>query len=233
MALALAVLALGYALPSRPTPLANVAARGSRARNARLAASSEYIIQLDQDPPRAAVLLLTWTRTAQNMRAAGFQPESEAIGDRANKLKELTSQLPVLGSEARVLAMLKKGDGGGSPEGSADAERLQRTRVAAAISAGAGSAISFVSRWDDHWSVDSIVVNPSYMVAGEAAERVLLAAVTEAAAAAGVARVKLRSPYQVGGGREFYAQCGFAPCPDCTPGGGGESCEWLQHDCAA
>ena len=73
----------------------------------------------------------------------------------------------------------------------------------------------------------------AYMVAGEAAERVLLAAVTEAAAAAGVARVKLRSPYQVGGGREFYAQCGFAPCPDCTPGGGGESCEWLQHDCAA
>ena len=44
-------------------------------------------------------------------------------------------------------------------------------KAAAAISAGAGSAIGFVSRWADHWSVDRIVVNPAYMVAGEAAER--------------------------------------------------------------
>ena len=228
MAVAVAtLLTLGYAWRPAAPPVGGGAARGCRTRAARLLAAEEYIIQLDQDPPRAALLLLTWTKKAMDMRAAGFQPESEAIGDRANKLKELSSQLPALSSEARVLAMLKKG--GGSPDGGADAERLQRTHVAAAISAGAGSAIGFVSRWADHWSVDRIVVNPSYMVAGEAAERALLAALTEAAAAAGVARIRLRPPYQVGGSREFYAPCGFAPCPDGEPGGGGESAEWLQH----
>merc|ERR1719486_166934 len=107
MALALAVLALGYALPSRPIPLANVAARGSRARDARLAASSEYIIQLDQDPPRAAVLLLTWTRTAQNMRAAGFQPESEAIGDLLSVLRLPHSLLPVVRLSLDLLPVLR------------------------------------------------------------------------------------------------------------------------------
>jgi len=79
---------------------------------------------------------------------------------------------------------------------------------AAAISAGRGSAIAFVSQWEDHVSIDAVVVNPQYLELGEAAEAVLLADIAQRARAAGVADVRLHPAYQADGAA-FYERCGF------------------------
>ena len=58
-------------------------------------------------------------------------------------------------------------------------EALSRTKVMGAISAGKGSALAFVSYWDKHVSVDAIIINPAYLIAGESAELVLLDYIVE------------------------------------------------------
>ncbi|KAL3917728.1 MAG: hypothetical protein SGPRY_006291, partial [Prymnesium sp.] len=89
-------------------------------------------------------------------------------------------------------------------------ERLSKTRVVAALSAGKGSALAFVSEWDDYLSIDACVVNPSYLIAGEGAERVLLSHVVQEALSSGVKCIRLQPSYQVEG-VEFYEPCGFFP----------------------
>ena len=37
-----------------------------------------------------------------------------------------------------------------------------------------GGAVGFVSKWEEHWSIDGCAINPSFMIASEKAERALV-----------------------------------------------------------
>ena len=91
-----------------------------------------------------------------------------------------------------------------------EADVLGRTKVHAALSAGLGSALAFVSEHPDHVvCIDACVVNPSYMAAGEQAEAVLLDHLASTALAGGAAEVRLHKPLFQTGGDAFYGSCGF------------------------
>ena len=189
---------------------------------------------------KGAFLLSTWHRGAMDLRANGFQPASEAQGDHRLRLKDLADRLPKLVSEAKIVGMLGKGEGEGAVGSDATAQRLSRTRLAAALSAGQGSALALVSEWPDHVSIDACVVNPGYLIAGENAEAVLLNNVAKQALEKGITSIRLPQPtFQVSRLRHgkllashalpsllptrsydsslqvegdlFYARCGFFP----------------------
>ena len=150
---------------------------------------------------------------AQTVRANGFSPASEAVGDGAYKMKALSDALPKLKSQATILGLCEQGqmsfDKLEEPHKSMG-DRLSKTKLMAALSAGQGSAVAFVSTWPDHVCIDACVVNPSYMVLGETAEAALLEQTVEAAKEQGISDVRLRPAYQILGD-EFYANCGFYP----------------------
>jgi len=176
-------------------------------------------------PPRAAFLLFQWDKTAQDSRSAGFQPESEAIGERALKLKQLSSVLPELKAQANILGLCSKGalsfDKLQEPHASI-AKRLSSTKIIAAISAGQGSAIAFVSREGDVVSIDSLVVNPTYLIAGEKAERTLLQHIAAESLQEGATSVVLTPSFQVDGDA-FYAAAGFVPSEDAAADADGKN----------
>ena len=89
------------------------------------------------------------------------------------------------------------------------ADRLSRTKLFAAISAGKGSALAFVSTWPDHVSIDACVVNPGYLVLGEEAEAALLDHVVKSAKDDGATDIRLHPTYQVD--ESFYENRGFHP----------------------
>ena len=166
---------------------------------------------LAQPAGKASFLLHTWGQQALTVRANGFSPTSEAIGDGATRMKKLAEALPKLAAQARILGLCERGDMNfdklEEPHASI-AQRLSKTKVRAAISAGQGSAIAFVSEWDDHVSIDHCVVNPSYMGLGEGAEAALLEYVATGALEQGAAEVRLSPMYQIEGDA-FYERCGF------------------------
>ena len=173
-----------------------------------------YVIQ--QLPAvKGSWLLHTWSQAAITVRSNGFNPkQAEATsGDGALRMKDLANQLPKLVSQGKILGLCEKGtlsfDSLDEPHKSM-AKRLKRTRMMAAISAGKGSALAFVSDWDDHVSIDACVVNPTYLELGMDAEAALLEHVTQAALEAGAAEIRLRPSFQVEGDA-FYARCGFYP----------------------
>ncbi|KAL1499152.1 hypothetical protein AB1Y20_013663 [Prymnesium parvum] len=171
-------------------------------------------------PAKAHFLLHTWSKTAYDARANGFRPQMEATGEMATKLKALAEELPRLAAQANVLGLCERGsmrfDALAEPHASAG-ERLAKTRLVAALSAGKGSALAFVSEWEERVSIDACVVNPAFLVAGEGAERTLIRHVAREAAAAGVRCVRLLPAFQVEG-VGFYEACGFFP----VEGGEGE-----------
>ncbi len=185
------------------------------------ATAAGYVFKHPLGAPQTLGLLMQWSKLANDLRASGFRgPSDEAIGQRAIKLKSITERLPRLKAKVNIIALCEKGslsyDTLQEPHRS-DAERLSRTRVEAAISAGRGSSLALVSTWDDHVSIDDMVSNPSYLVAGEDAERALLDAIVDNAAAAGCSDVRLRAPWQADGD-EFYAPCGFYPSDELEEG---------------
>ena len=160
---------------------------------------------------KSSFLLHTWNRGAMDMRANGFQPKGEAVGDHAFRLKDLASMFPALVAEAKIIGMCEGGqltyDKLQEPHASV-AARLSKTRLMGALSAGKGSALAFVSEWPDHVSIDACVINPNYLVAGEEAEAALITYVAQQAVADGFDSVRLKPVYQVDGGA-FYERCGF------------------------
>eukprot|EP00966_Prymnesium_polylepis_P163790 3786365-Prymnesium_polylepis.1 len=140
----------------------------------------------------------------------------EATEDRAFKMKQMADDLPRLAAQANVLGLCERGsmnfEALAEPHASMG-ERLSKTRVMAALSAGKGSALAFVSDWNDVVSIDACVVNPSYLVAGEGAERVLIDHIVQQALADGAAQIRLQSSYQVEGDA-FYEPCGFYPAAE-------------------
>lgn len=160
---------------------------------------------------KAAVLLMQWSRAADGMRSQGFQPSTEAIGERALKLKQVAADLPKLIPRAKTLGLVEQGKMKLEQAEKADAAtRLARTTTYAAISAGKGSAIAFVSEWDDHVSIDATAVNPGYLIASEEAELALLEHVASNALQGGAAEVRVSSCFQVDGDA-FYEAAGFSP----------------------
>lgn len=161
--------------------------------------------------PKGFFLLTTWSKAAADMRANGFAPSSEAIGERANRLRYLADELPKRAAQANVLALCERGsmsfDTLQEPHRSVG-ERLSRTQLVAALSVGQGSAIAFVSRWDDHISIDACMINPAYMIAGEGAESKLISQLALEAEAEGVGDVRLAPGFQVEGAA-FYEALGF------------------------
>ena len=135
----------------------------------------------------------------------GFQPKMEAIGAHALRLRHLVDELPSVDSVTNILGLVEKGslsfDNLQEPHKS-KAERLSKTRVVGAISAGSGSAIALVSDWGDKVSIDAVVTNPSYLVASEQAELELVEHIARKAAADG-AEVTLTPGLQVAGDAEF------------------------------
>ena len=171
--------------------------------------------------PKAYFLLHTWTRAALDVRANGFQPEMEAIGERGLQMKKMAEGLPRLSAEANILGACERGsmkfDALAEPHASV-AERLSKTQLYAALSAGKGSALAFVSRWSDHVSIDACVVNPSYLIAGEGAERALIRHVVQEALDDGIRSIQLRPTGFQLDGDTFYAPCGFYPGEDIEGG---------------
>ena len=186
----------------------------TRTPTPQLNEKSAFMIQ-DLPAPKAHFLLFTWTRAAQGLRSNGFQPKMEAIGAHALRLRHLVDELPSVDSVTNILGLVEKGslsfDNLQEPHKS-KAERLSKTRVVGAISAGSGSAIALVSDWGDKVSIDAVVTNPSYLVASEQAELELVEHIARKAAADG-AEVTLTPGLQVAGDAEFYAAAGFVLAP--------------------
>eukprot|EP00320_Phaeocystis_rex_P009576 CAMPEP_0119071660 /NCGR_PEP_ID=MMETSP1178-20130426/52768_1 /TAXON_ID=33656 /ORGANISM="unid sp, Strain CCMP2000" /LENGTH=227 /DNA_ID=CAMNT_0007053599 /DNA_START=33 /DNA_END=716 /DNA_ORIENTATION=+ len=189
---------------------------GSGAHATRCAvrlAEGNYMLQ-ELMPAKAGILILTWSKAAQNFRADGFQPNTEAIGERAPQLKAIEKALPGLAAQANILALCAKGtmsyDTLPEPHASR-AKRLSKTKVVGAISAGAGAAIGFVSHWKTHVSIDACAINPSFMVASEEAERALVAWQVEQALDKGVIDIRLTPGGLQLNELEFYASCSFHP----------------------
>jgi hypothetical protein len=159
---------------------------------------------------KGSFLLHTWMQAAQTVRANGFSPASEAVGEGAFRMKFLSEALPGLVAQAKILGLCERGslsfDSLQEPHASMG-ERLSRTKLVGALSAGKGSAVAFVSEWPDHVCIDACVVNPSYMNLGEEAEAALLEHVAHEV---GDLEVRLRPSFQVAGD-DFYAGCGFFP----------------------
>ena len=166
-----------------------------------------------QPAGKGSFLLHTWTQSAMTVRANGFSPASEAVGDGAFKMKSLASDLTKYGAQAKILGLCEQGtlnfDSLEEPHASV-AERLSKTRMMAALSAGQGSAVAFVSEWPDHVCIDACLVNPGYLVLGEGAEAALLESVVATAMEKGVQDVRMRPMFQVDGDA-FYERCGFFP----------------------
>lgn len=175
---------------------------------------SGYIIQ--QIPaPKASFLLFTWAKQASDKRSDGFQPQLEAVGELAEKLKEVTKDLSRLSNQAKLIGMAAQAGGKVTAEGlvvtgtaSSESERLIRTKLVGALSVGKGSALAFVSEWPEYISIDASVVNPSYLVKSQEAEQALLRHIAEEAVAAGSSTVRLCPSFQVDGDA-FYEECGF------------------------
>ena len=186
-----------------------------RAPTPRLDGAKPKFMVQDLPAPKAHFLLFTWTRAAQGLRSNGFQPKMEAIGAHALRLRHLVDELPSVDSVTNILGLVEKGslsfDNLQEPHKS-KAERLSKTRVVGAISAGSGSAIALVSDWGDKVSIDAVVTNPSYLVASEQAELELVEHIARKAAADG-AEVTLTPGLQVAGDAEFYAAAGFVLAP--------------------
>ena len=115
-------------------------------------------------------------------------------------------------AQAKILAMC---EGGGlsfdklqEPHASI-ADRLSKTKLVAALSAGSGSAVAFVSEWPEYVCIDKCVVNPGYLALGEGAEAHLLEQIVQQALEGGSKDVRLTPTFQVDG--EFYARSGFFP----------------------
>ena len=180
---------------------------------------------------RGSWLLHTWTQTAATVRANGFSPSSEAVGEGAFRMKCLAAELPKLVSQAKILGLCEAGsmsfDKLAEPHASV-AERLSRTKLVAALSAGKGSAVAFVSEWPEHVCIDACVVNPGYLVLGEGAEAHLLEHVAKDAVAKGATDVRLRPLFQVDGD-SFYARCGFYPDDEGCDGDGDEDARLLRY----
>ena len=108
-----------------------------------------------QPAGKGSFLLHTWTQSAMTVRANGFSPASEAVGDGAFKMKSLASDLTKYGAQAKILGLCEQGtlnfDSLEEPHASV-AERLSKTRMMAALSAGQGSAVAFVS--EDSGGID-------------------------------------------------------------------------------
>lgn len=151
------------------------------------------------------------------VRANGFSPATEAVGDGAIRMKELSKELTKLTAQAKILGLCERGslsfDALEEPHASV-AQRLSKTKLRAALSAGKGSAVAFVSEWPDHVSIDACVVNPGYLALGESAEAALLEQVATEALERGIADVRLRPFYQIDGDA-FYERCGFYPSDGC------------------
>jgi len=209
---------------SVPKPQAHVCGL-SRSRTLRAATledakkGSGFLLQV-LPSGKASWLMHTWGNSAATERANGFSPSSEAIGDGALRMKWLADNLPRLTTCAKILGLCENGnlsfDKLEEPHASM-AEQLSRTRLVAAISAGKGSAIAFVSSWPEHVSIDGCVINPAYMSLGQGAESALIEHVTQQALDEGVTDIRLTPTYQVEGD-VFYERLGFFPSDGDTSG---------------
>jgi len=165
---------------------------------------------------KAGALIDTYIDRIANIRANGFAPNVEAwMPDRQPQVKKM-------GQHMREVAMLAKAVGacanpiaaedavGSEPE----AERVARTQVCAAIAATSGTAISFVSFWPDHISIDAVACNPAKLAVGEVAEKAVIKHVAELALARGCNDVRLAYSdhrfFQLGA-EGFYESSGFYP----------------------
>jgi len=185
---------------------------GAHSAAALSLAASAYKVQ-DLPGSKCTILLFGWSRASADMRANGFSPAAEAVGDYAFRLRSLNDQYPKLIGQSKIIGMCEQGslnfENLEEPHKS-QASRLSKTRLTAALSAGQGSAVAFVSDWPDHVSIDACVINPSYLVASTDAEAMLLRHIAEQATEKGCSSIRLRPTYQVDGD-EFYARCGFFP----------------------
>ena len=154
------------------------------------------------------------------MGAGGRAGAREAAGQVDEVAGRRAEQRPPGGVDGVELAGRRRFDALAEPHASI-AERLSKTRVWAALSAGKGSALAFVSRWDDRVSIDACMTNPSYLVAGEAAERALINHVVQEALDEGIRCIRLQPGFQVDGDA-FYEPCGFFPS-------GSSDSDWLEY----
>mmetsp|Transcript_45075 Transcript_45075/g.82504 ORF Transcript_45075/g.82504 Transcript_45075/m.82504 type:complete len:342 (-) Transcript_45075:8-1033(-) len=91
-------------------------------------------------------------------------------------------------------------------------ENWKRTEIYSAISIDYGSAMAFVSKWEDrkYWSIDCIVINPDFMTEGEFAERALLEHIGAEAVKSGIDQVRLPNPVDQYDD-DFYERAGYFP----------------------
>ena len=93
-----------------------------------------------------------------------------------------------------------------------ETERVARTRVIAANSFTGSAAITLVSYWPDHVSIDACGINPASLAKGEMAERAIIRHITAQANEAGCVDIRLvRTPEKFfqNGGDAFYEPAGF------------------------
>jgi len=150
------------------------------------------------------------------------------------------AQVKTMGQNIRSVATLAKAVGecdaqlGPMDEVGPDAklERVARTRVCAAMTMTGGSAITLVSYWPDHVSIDACVCNPAALAIGEAAELKIIDHVTQVALERGCSDIRLANRndrfFQVDGrsdakfqgatGDTFYERGNFFPDGRDPPG---------------
>ena len=104
-ALAVAAAYSPAAQPLRGTATARASVLTATATDAK---PSDFILQ-KLDAAKGSFLLHTWSMAAQTVRANGFTPASEAVGDGAFRMKRLSDELPALVSTAKILGLCDRG----------------------------------------------------------------------------------------------------------------------------
>ena len=208
--LSLILSGVGLLVTSRAAVHAPVAPRSSL-----FMAGNLFKVQ-DITGAKAAPALEKFHARYQNIIAKGPNPSEEAWQPvRRPQVKQMSEMMLGIAQMAAAADACATPLGADDPVGTdPESERASRTRVLAANSFTGSAAISLVSYWPDHVSVDACGINPGSLSKGEMAEKAILRHVAAEATERGCNDIRLAldpDKFFQNGGDEFYEPAGFFP----------------------
>jgi len=163
---------------------------------------------------KASAQLQKFDERVANTLKKGRNPSEEAWQpSRVPQVAQMGVSMSGIAALAATVEACSSPLGADDPVGSdPEAERIARTRMLSANSFTGSAAITLVSYWPDHVSIDACGINPASLAKAEMAEKAIIRHVTAQANEAGVVDIRLvRTPEKFfqNGGDAFYEPAGF------------------------
>jgi hypothetical protein len=193
---------------------ARVISQAPRARICMAAGSLFKVQELAAD--KATAQLEKFHDRIENTLAKGPNPSEEAWQpSRVPQVKQMGKSMRGVAAMAAAVEACSTPLGANDPVGDdPEKERIARTKVISANSFTGSAAISLVSYWPDHVSIDACGLNPGSLAKAEMAEKAIMKHVTAEANEAGCVDIRLvrtTDKFFQNGGDEFYEPTGFFP----------------------